>query len=209
MKIPLTTHCDSCGEVEIFVDLGRSASDPVCPHGHDLPTLLTGSVPVGHMIYMKADYEYRRNKDYSMTIVLAAAALESEISRLHHKWERIRGIDNGDWMDGDTLDKKLRRYRSIVEKIEGVAELMHPAGLQDFLSTAPEVRTTITDGFPSLKLSTFAQDLQRLLFWPRNQILHAGYGQHSESDARHCLSYAALGRFVFEALDREASGSAP
>jgi hypothetical protein len=204
MKIPLDTECDECGIVTIHVDLGRSASDPRCPKGHELPCILTTSVPVGHMIWRKAQYEFHHNRDYSMTIVLAAAALESEVSRLHKKWEQIRGIDNGDWIDGETLDAKLRSYKSIVVKIEGVAALVHPRGLQNFLDNSDGLRETIAKGFPSVGVSTLASDLQKLLFWPRNRILHAGYGGHTEADAIRCLNLALLGLRVFQEMDRSA-----
>ena len=142
-------------------------------------------------------------------------ALEAELARLYFKW---RGIDAGlaAVRDGthppsagpipkpsdEELEEELRRLGSIDEKIEAVSLLLDPRGIDKFAKQS-DLGDRIDNDYPSLNIGSLAKDIQRAVFWRRNRVVHAGYTDHDEGDARTAQNCANIGILLLKHMDVE------
>ena len=149
----------------------------------------------------RAQYEFATNLDLSMTIILAAMGFEAELSRLHHKWQLLAAWDKAIDIASEKLDELLRKHPNIKEKINAVAALMHPSGLDDFVNGQADVRQVVAEGYPSLAGKPLADGIQRALFWPRNAIVHMGRIASEREEAVRALNVARLGVYVLDRMD--------
>jgi hypothetical protein len=166
---------------------------------------------LGWRILEKARWEYLNAADYSTSIVFAAMAIEAELARMYFKW---RGIDvlhgmiaglrplAADRLSDEELNEEYRSLgRTIAEKIDTVARLLDPRGIDEFAKTS-DLREQIAEGFPSLALGSLAADIQQTVFWPRNRIVHAGYLDHTAEDAKRVCNVASLVLELLKRMDR-------
>ena len=165
MKIPLPVRCVECGKDNTpVIPLDVHSLDFTCAHcGYDHHGPFDLRFTIGQRLLRRAAHELRVNVDPSMSIVFSAMALECEVSRLHHKWERIDGLLRMEEIPEDELNERLRRFQNIAAKIEGVAKLMHAPGLEDFIANNEELRDTISNGFQSIQLGSVVKDFQKQL----------------------------------------------
>ncbi len=84
LKVPLALKCSNCGEPgspKIHID--QTSFDWTCAKcGFVHPSLFGLDVTVGFLPLQRSRYELITEKDFSMSIVMAAMAFESELSRL-------------------------------------------------------------------------------------------------------------------------------
>jgi len=161
-----------------------------------------GSATVGYKLHWRSNYELLQTKDYPLSIVFSAAAVECELTRLHFKWREIDAIGKEDNVTDEQLEVMLRKYRTIDTKIEEISKLLYPDGLVSFVESSQDLLAIINDGFPSLSVETLANDFQRTLFWPRNRVLHLGDATFSYDDAKRGFNIAALGLRIFDQMDK-------
>jgi hypothetical protein len=155
---------------------------------------------VGVLILDRSRYELSVERDYSMAIVLAAAAFESELFRVFCKWTQInqmRSDPNATHLD---CEKELRASRGIADKIERVSKLLYRGGLAAFVASSPARVKDISNA--SLHVGSLAKDFQEMIFRPRNKILHQGYAEHTEADASKCCDIAYLGLRILQDMDK-------
>lgn len=203
MKIPLLIKCDECGcEEYIFINLDESSFEQKCKCGDSVPSFFDGSVTVGYKLLWRSNYELLQTKDYPLSIVFSAAAVECELTRLHFKWNEIDAIGQDYDVTDEQLEAMLRKYRTIDKKIEGVSELLYPNGLVSFVESSPALLDIINNGFPSLSVASLARDFQRTLFWPRNRVLHLADATFTYDDAKHGFNIASLGLRIFDQMDK-------
>jgi len=206
MRIPVTAKCQEldCDEVVSgWFSATESSVSVSCPCGHKGSGSLGSGLTIGRLVMMRARYEYVRIQDYSLSIVLAAMAFESELARLHHKWKRIAAADAATYPSDQELDDLLRKYPNIANRINLVFSLLHSRGLEGFLEANAEVAKAIAANFPSLDIRDLAKSIQEKLFWRRNRILHLGYARYDAEDAMRCMNISELGMDMLEALDLE------
>ncbi len=205
MKIPIGVHCVCCAkENAIRIELHDPSISFVCTEcGMQNEGPFGLGFDVGDRVLQRAHFGFHSNRDYSMSIVLSAMAVECQVSHLHHKWEQIGAMLSSVMVGDAELDERLRRYQNAATRLEHVAQLMYPSGLDDFVVSRSELTKTIRNGFPSLGLRQFAIGFQQALFWPRNRILHLADMRYGEADATRCFNLAALGIHIFQELDLE------
>jgi hypothetical protein len=215
VKIPLSTACPNCrNSIVAWTDLNASESDFRCDCGYEIPRVLASELNVGFRILQRSRHEITMAGDYSMGVVFAAMAVDCYVSRLHHKWKEVKHIrknrdeaaKGGPITPRPTdleLDEMLRRLSPISAKLESVALMMSPEGLDQFVATTPDVKTR-ADQFPALQGIQFARGVQSSLFWPRNRIMHFGYTGYDYAAAAECHNLAALGVYVFQDLNKHA-----
>jgi hypothetical protein len=185
----------------VFISLNDTKLNALCECGNDISGFLDNNFTAGVKLLFRSKYEFRENKDYSMTIVFAAAAIDCEISKLFFKWNKIENIRKPIKISDLELEKTLRKYKSIDIKIERIAQLLYPSGLKDFILSNKGLTATIQNGFQSISIDNFSDDIRKQLFWKRNRILHLGDTIYKEEDAKRCFNIAQLGIKVFEELD--------
>jgi hypothetical protein len=204
MKIPINTaQCDACGKKNrIWINLSDSKFDDSCVCGKPISVYLSSDITVGNRTLLRSYHELKVNQDYSLSIVFSATAVDCDLRRLHHKWQSIDPIDKYLDVSSEDLDDIFRGYGSVVKKIQKTARLMYPEGLEKYLEYNEEIRSLINN-FPSLNPISFAKDIQKKLFWPRNSILHAGEDNYTEQDAIKAYNISTFTLLILKALDDE------
>lgn len=203
MNIPLQMKCAECQQPStVKMNLDATSLDWKCENcGHENHGFFGTEVTIGFLLLLRSRHELLVEGDYSMSILLAAMALEAELSRLFRKWSGIAALRSNRDPDEDQIEEMLRRFGTINDKIEGVAVLLHAEGIDKFVEASAEFSPIIREGFPSLRIGSLAGDLQKTLFWARNKIIHGGYAKSTKEEAQKCHNVAWLGLRVFESMD--------
>ena len=201
MKIPFEIPCNNCKQLQyIFIDIADTSFQGNCSCGADLDVSFGNNVTTGYKLLRRSQYELTEKKDYNLSIVFSAMAVECELSRLYFKWNYI-GRDKD--ISDEELEEQLRRYKTINTKIEEIAKLMDSRGFTRFVKETDDLRETIVAGFPSLNIDSLSSSFQEKLFWPRNRILHLGDSKHGKEDAIRCFNMATIGLSILEVMDRK------
>jgi hypothetical protein len=198
MRIPIEMVCEKCSEIgRVFMDLNANSVDWSCPCGHSIPQISTSNLQIGPLILNRARYELKEQNDIPMSMVLSAMAADCELSRLHFKWVRIAELGEARVISDEELEKQIRSYRSVSDKLSGIARLMHTSGLVDFVANQGEVRGVVETGFPSLDVCRLAETITEVLFWPRNRILHLGQTKYNLEAAKRSFNVATLVIYIY------------
>ena len=99
---------------------------------------LSSDYTIGIKILYKSYFEYEKNKDYDISIVLSAMAFESEISILYKKWSEISSLKENKPFDEEQFEESLRRLGNIDNKIEKISEILFQNGLNAFINDSKE-----------------------------------------------------------------------
>jgi hypothetical protein len=211
MNIPLQFNCASCGELNTHrIHLDQSSFDWTCKKcGHLHPSFLGLDFTIGPKLLQRSLFELKVEKDYSMSIVFSATALDSELSRLFFKWKSIANGLAGLTFDEEACKKKLLKFHNFINKMTGVTEMLHPGGgIEAFVGASAEF-TDALKLFPSLNHGSLAADFHKTVFKPRNKILHQGVARFTETDANKVCSIADLGLRILLAMDVEKRKTIP
>jgi hypothetical protein len=95
MQIPLRVACASCQKPATHrVRLDQSSVDWTCKHcGYVHWGFFDLDFTIGFLLLERSKFELQEEKDYSMSIVLAAAGLDSEMTRMLLQVETHRDRD--------------------------------------------------------------------------------------------------------------------
>lgn len=202
MNIPLVLHCPACGELHRHrVHLSDPTADFTCVKCRvpctSIPSL---DVTVGVLLLARSWHELEIEKDYDMAIVLAAMALECELSRLYCKWKEVEALDTGPF-DLEQSEEELRKMGSVAEKITKVSAFVCEGGIEAFAAASDKWKT-ISNRFPTLHLGSLAIDFQREVFWPRNTVLHQAKTGKTKDEADSCCSIAEVGIHILKDIDK-------
>ena len=204
MKIPYPFRCENCGSTDpVEINLARTSPEWVCEScGHKNAGIFHPGFTIGWKILIRSDYELRRRKDHSMSIVLSAMAFDCDLSRLFLKWSEVGELQSGKAPDMEELERKLRGLLPMRRKIETVGRLIDSRGVDDFVQSSEDLQNSMKKLYPAIGVGPLAEDLERSLFWPRNRILHLGEAEFVESEASLCYRLSEFGLNLFETLDR-------
>lgn len=204
-KVPLQLKCSGCGEPFTHkIHLDKTSFDWTCPKcGFNHPSFLGLGVTIGVLLLEKSRHELLQEEDFSMAVVFAAMAFESELSRIFLKWKEIECLANGEMLDREECERQLRDFKTISRKIEEVSRFVVNSGIDAFVSSKTHLRDQILAGFKSIRVGTLAADFQQQLFWPRNRVLHWGDAKNSSDDAARCFSIANMGLIILREMDSD------
>lgn len=209
MNIPLKPQkCQLCKETQaVTFMLGSHNFEWTCSKcGNTNYGILDLDFNVGSQIWVKAGYELTQTKDFSMAVVLAAIAVDCDLSFLYKKWtgieRRLKGCDD---FDDEEYAEKLRKMGGIKDRLRTVSNLLVPGGVENFVNTEAKWSAQV-DAYPPLSRANFVSSLERELFWPRNKILHGGE-PISEPQAKLCVQIARLCLEIFLAMDYAKRGT--
>ena len=202
-KIPFPVTCHKCKEPYIHkFHLDKTSFDWTCPKcGFTHPSYLGLDITIGVLLLVRSRHELVEEKDFSMAIVFAAMAFEAELSRLFVKWKDIECIGAGTQLNREECEQEMRDFKTVNRKIDGVSRFLINLGIDDFVSSKPHLRDSISTGFKSIRVGTLADDFQQHLFWPRNKVLHWGDAKNSYEDAAKCYSIANFGLTILREMD--------
>ena len=95
--------------------------------GSENSGLFDPDVTIGVLLLERSGHEFRAERDYSMGIVMAAMALDTELSRLFGKWKEIDAIRAGLHFDCEAIDQQKLRdkgRRDHKSRVETISFLM-------------------------------------------------------------------------------------
>ena len=203
MKIPYRLNCPECNAGQIpyahLHDTVLQFTCASCRNQFRMPLPL--DMQAGFKLLEKSK-QALQEKDWGLSIVLSAAALDCDLSFHYFKWRDIdERLDFNEIAD-DELEKELRGFRTIEVKVERVCWLLdRTRGLEGFVA-ADEELTAAVKAIPGVNLGSLARGLQQNLFWPRNRILHLGDTErYGEEDAFRCFILARLGVLILHRMD--------
>ncbi|HEX3036679.1 MAG TPA: hypothetical protein VHT73_16425 [Thermodesulfobacteriota bacterium] len=203
MIIPFRYICRECNRVGwVYLNQEDLSFPYKCDCGYEGSVFLSRDYTIGTKILCKSEYELEVNKDYPLSIVLSAAAFECELSRLYFKWTELDKNEQGEEISSDELEDRLRDFGKIKTKIKKVAKLLNPEGINNFVRNSRNFSEMINTDFPYLDINNLPKSFQEKLFWLRNRVLHFGYSNYNEEDARRCLDITNLGIELFNEMDR-------
>lgn len=205
MNIPVRYECKKCkSDGWVTIEQEDSHFNYDCPCGYEGSVYLGNTYTIGEKLLEKSFYEYKENKDYSLSIVLSAMAFESEISTIYIRVKEInnsnKGIDTTD-EDLEQWENELRKMSNIENKINQIFNFLANEELVPFVKKDAEFSEVINECFPSLDVDNLSFSFTVNLFWLRNKILHLGYNDVHEIDARRCLNIASIGINIFNKMD--------
>lgn len=128
-----------------------------------------------------------------MAVVLAATAIDCELSFLFNKWTCLETERRGHFVTNEEIDGMLLKFRKIVDKLKAVTNLLVPGGIEQFVSRTAKWRDALTTTAPELDQTCLIKSIEMKVFRPRNSILHRGQpadsaqGELSVRIARPCL----------------------
>lgn len=166
----------------------------------DLP-LNIGNKLISHAVYRL------KNQEYNTAILLSGAAMDCRLSELYKKWRHIR--DLGDYAHpyepektSKEIEEELLGIRGFKQRVASVTGLLTDKKLEEYVKGHLALASKIQDDFPSVSLGTVVSDIERLVMWKRNHIIHVGDFQYSHDDANRSINFARLFLLVLENLDQ-------
>lgn len=182
MLFPIELTCQHCSAiVTIKLNINDTALKHPCPSCGGINQGIFGlEVSIGWKIFLRAAHELL-GRDYSMCVVLAAMSIEAELARLFFKWKEIdydlahRFAPEIEF-DKENAEEEFRKLGNTRDKIELIAEFLHPQGFQNFVF-APENQhylSALKTVFTTIDTENISASIQREIFWRRNQVLHQG-----------------------------------
>jgi len=204
MNIPLQFNCPSCRAAwSQRVLLSAPKLDFTCAEcGQTWYGIRGLDLTVGLLILARSWHELEFEKDYDMAIVLAAAALDCELSWLYSKWKKFEALGADTAFSPEACEEELRRMRKVADKIREVSRMLYQGGIEQFVVDSGSWKETINGRFPGLHLGSLATDFQETVFRPRNRVLHQGKADHTRDDAAKCYSIAELGIRILKDMDK-------
>ena len=203
MKTPLFVKCECCGK-DNYINYVLNDTDvkSTCKCGNRFSYSLGSEFTIGERILERSKYELLINEDYNLSIIFSAMAFECELSHLYFKWGSISNN-----ISDQELEKSLRKFGNIKNKIQKASKLIYSAGFEKFIRNDSKLFNNIKNDFPSLDVDKLIESFQQQLFWPRNRVLHLGYSKYKEDDAKRCFNIAKLGLQIFDRMNKYKSNS--
>jgi hypothetical protein len=207
MKFSFPVTC-GCGETfPVHVSGTQFPKAAHCPECHSSIWLVEplGNV-VGMAILGRAATELQSG-DWTLSIVLAAMAIECDMAYLFMKWRGIDLMDKrmpGD-ADRDAWEKQWREdVRSVAARLDKVSELLAGQPFDSFLAHSAELVKPVHTQYPASKSEPSPKKFFITeLFHRRNRIVHFGEINFQQADAEMCLTLATTLSQVFSAMDAQ------
>jgi hypothetical protein len=187
MKHSFPVRCE-CGEE---LTLCTSGNNPfpytTCPKCHSGICIVDDGL-VSAKIFNKACAELHFG-DFTLSIILSAMAVESELARVFVKWKEI---DLGLPTDAteaarESWDKQLRGWGKIVCRLDRVCAFLTGSDFNVFVAAQDKLTKSVHERHPhTVGCRSLTKYFEKDLFWKRNLIMHLGKIDFGESDAKAC-----------------------
>jgi hypothetical protein len=202
MKYAFPVPCQQCGEIFLVNVNGEDIPDyahcPACEASIYLIAPL-GNV-VGMAILARASSEFK-GKDWTLTIVLSAMAVECQLAWLFTKWNRIMlGLQrNPTDADEEAWENEWRDIRVIAKRMEKVSNLLTQKSFDEFIAQNNSLVKSINAKYTNTSHKEF---FVKELFHRRNRIVHAGKIDSQMSEAEIALAVATTMWQILDAMDK-------
>lgn len=161
--------------------------------------------PLGNVVtklLMERAKQELANGDMTLSILLSAVAVETEMAHLFFKW---KGIDSGKVLANQTADDKDQwenewaNMRSIGKRLCELSRFLTNKPFDEFARLNKKLLEPALTGYdPGASIKDFVQEQ---LFDKRNDIVHYGKIDFQEADSSQCLSLASALLDLLRAMD--------
>jgi hypothetical protein len=200
-SIPIT--CDDCGEFLVDVNGTQLPKDAQCPECSKTIWLVEplGNI-VGMAIMHRAATELAGG-DSTLTIVLAAMAVESQLAYLFMKWNRVDLTLQRNPTDADEeeWEERWRDIRSVPVRFDKVSSLLTGKSFDSFLSANGDLLKSVRTQYQSSGEALAKDFFVKGLFHKRNRIVHFGKIDFQKSEAELCFALATALWHILVAMD--------
>ncbi|MBC8402238.1 MAG: hypothetical protein H8E14_12185 [Candidatus Marinimicrobia bacterium] len=202
MLISWTFKCETCGKQNNKpVKLSDSQYDWVCDCGTPNVEIFGSTITTGFKLILRSQYELNEIRDYNLSIVFSAMAVDCELSRLFIKWEKIKSLRDYKLPDGEKIESLLRQYPRISKKLKKVCDILYTEGIQDFFYRNPDIEISLAKLIENFSPKSFYKDIEKNLFWIRNRIVHLGDSSFKHEDAAQCHNIANILLGILNRMD--------
>ena len=203
MKFSIPITCDDCGEFLVEVNGTRLPKDAQCPRCQKTIWLVEplGNI-VGMAIMHRAATELAGG-DSTLTIVLAAMAVESQLAYLFMKWNRVDLTLQRNATDADEAEweERWRDIRSVADRFDRVSSLLAGQSFDAFLSANGDLLKSVRTHYQSSGEASANYFFVKGLFHKRNRVVHFGKIDFQQSDAELCFALATAVWHILVAMD--------
>lgn len=203
MKFSIPITCEDCGEFLVDVNGTQLPKDAQCPQCGKTIWLVEplGNI-VGMAIMHRAATELAGG-DSTLTIVLAAMAVESQLAYLFMKWNRInltlqRNPTNA---DEEEWEERWRDIRSVAARFDKVSSLLSRRSFDSFLSANGDLLKRVRTEYQASGEASANEFFVKGLFHKRNRIVHFGKIDFQQSEAEFCFALATALWHILVAMD--------
>lgn len=203
MKFSIPITCDHCGEFLVDVNGTHLPKDAQCPECSKTIWLVEplGNI-VGMAIMHRAATELAGG-DSTLTIVLAAMAVESQLAYLFMKWNRLdltlqrnpTDVDEEEW------EERWRDIRSVAARFDSVSTRLTGKSFNSFLSANGDLLKSVRTQYRSSGEASAKDFFVKGLFHKRNRIVHFGKIDFQQSEAELCFVFATALWRILVAMD--------
>jgi hypothetical protein len=202
MKSTFPIKC-SCGHELVLEAVGTDPfKDTTCPKcGSGI--IISDNGFVSTRIYNKA-WQFLMSGDYTLSTVLGAVAVESELARVFVKWREIETGLPHEITDADRVgfDDELRRQFKIVDRLDMVSTYLTNLRFNEYVESNVDLKAFVLKAHtdvgaqPSLK-----KYFEEQLFWKRNAIAHLGKIDSTKAEGERCFTATTTLFTVLSAMD--------
>jgi hypothetical protein len=200
-SIPIT--CDDCGAFLVDVNGTQLPKDAQCPQCSNTIWLVEplGNI-VGMAIMHRAATELAGG-DSTLTIVLAAMAVESQLAYLFMKWNRVNLTLQRNPTDGDEQEweERWRDIRSVAARFDTVSSRLTGKSFDSFLSANGDLLKSVRTQYESSGEASAKDFFVKELFHKRNRIVHFGKIDFQQPEAESCFAFATALWHILVAMD--------
>jgi len=202
-SIPIT--CDDCGKFLVDVNGAQFPKEAQCPNCSKTIWLIE---PLGNIAGMAIMYRAATelaSADSTMTIVLAAMAVESQLAYLFMKWNRVdlTGQRNPTDADEEEWEESWRDIRSVAARFDRVSSRLTGKSFDSFLSANGDLLKSVRTQYQSSGEASAKDFFVKGLFHKRNRIVHFGKIDFQQSEAELCFALATALWHILVAMDAD------
>ncbi|HXY13854.1 MAG TPA: hypothetical protein VEI26_05075 [Terriglobales bacterium] len=203
MKFSIPITCDDCGEFLVDVNGTQLPKDAKCPKCRKTIWLVE---PLGNIVGMAIMHRAATELiggDSTLTIVLAAMAVESQLAYLFMKWNRLDLTLQRNPTDADEeeWEERWRDIRSVAARFDRVSSLLAGQSFDSFLSANGELLKSVRTQYQSSGEASAKNFFVKGLFQKRNRVVHFGKIDFQQSDAELCFALATALWHILVGMD--------
>jgi len=144
-----------------------------------------------------------RGGDSTLTIVLAAMAVESQLAYLFVKWNRVDLTLQRNPTDADEeeWEERWRDIRSVAARFDRVSSRLTGESFDSFLSANGDLLKSVRTQYQSSGEASAKDFFVKRLFHKRNRIVHFGKIDFHQSEAELCFALATVLWHILIAMD--------
>jgi len=148
-----------------------------------------------------------QQKDFTLTIVLSAMAVECDLAYFYVKWRALdfamaNNTPFSDVAKKEECAEEWRNFRYISRRFDEVSLLLTGKNLDSFLLDNGALVKTVENEYPASKTFTsWKEFFRRELFDRRNKIVHRGEIDFQEAEGQMCFALAATLSQIIKSMD--------